>query len=161
MLITIGLLSACGSNELSGFVESYNENAYEFVSVSLLDEDDFGEIREEKYGNWQRLFEREDHYYIEAKYDGDNELTGYHIHVTGEEPYERHEGEGYESALVIGETLGINRDKFIETYEKTLVEDPETVEYKDGNYSISIDNFSVGQTIINDGMTINFDKTSQ
>lgn len=151
ILLAAVMLAACGSDaEVSDFTDKYNENAYEFTSVKLLDEEQFGEVIKEKYGNWKNLQTR-DGYNIEAKYNDDDELTGYYIAIKEGELYYRYEGEGYESSLVIAETLGLDREKFTDEFSKVVETDEKDVTYDDNGYEINI------FTIVS-GVTINFNK---
>ena len=158
IVLMVMLVGCSGDKELSDFTENYNDNTYEFVSVDLLEEDDFENIRKEKYGKWKKLYEDENNYSVEAKYSDDDELTGYHIYIDGEQSYELLEGEGYEASQVIAETLGLDRESFIKKYSEAL--ESGDVEYIDGDYEISFYDFSAGQTINYEGMTINYDKAS-
>lgn len=151
-------LAGCSAskNELKEFTETYNENAYEFVSVELLKEDKFGEIREEKYGNWQKLYSAEDRYTIEAKLDEDKKIKGYHINISGNEPYERLTGEGFEASQVIAETIGLDRDKFLTEYEKALNSGGEDISYSDAGYKVNL--FEITHVEDHGGIIINYDK---
>lgn len=148
---------ACGGpKELKDFTKKFNENAYEFVAVDILKENDFGEIEEEKYGNWQTLYDLEGSYTIYAKYDRNNNIVGYNIHISGDEPYEELTGTGFEASQVIAETLELKRDVFIENYQKSL--EIGEAEYQDGDYEITFYDFHVDEVIEHQGMTINFNK---
>lgn len=153
LLLATILLSACGSNsEHKGFTERYNENAYDYTSVALLDEEQFGEIKEEKYGKWKNLQTR-DGYSVEAKYNDDDELTGYYIAIKEGELYYRYEGEGYEASQVLVKTLGLDSEKFTNEFSKVIETDEDDITYTDNDYEISI--FTLGSGII-----MNFDKNN-
>lgn len=157
ILVSLILLVGCSSNnEINSFTEKYNENAYEFVSVELLNKDEFGELRKEKYGSWKTLQQFKDRYTIEAKYD-DGNLTGYYISISGDQPYEDYEGEGYEASQIIVETLGLDRAKFEEAFKSTVAGSEDTT-YTDNEYEISLSEFSIVQSNPHDGIIINFDK---
>lgn len=158
LMFAVFIIAACSSNQsdLMAFTETYNENAYEFVSVELLDENKFGEIREEKYGKWQNLYDADGRYYIEAKLDDDDKVKGYHVSISEDEPYERLEGEGFEASQVIVETLELDRDKFLSEYDKALESDGETIRYSDGGYEVSFSEFTYPDE--HGGMIINYDK---
>lgn len=158
VVLALLLLTACvGNTELESFVKDFNENSYEFTDVDILKKDSFGEIEKEKYGTWQSLFEWEDYYSIDAKYNDDQKLTGYYISISENQNYEELDGVGFEASQVIAETLGLDRDKFWDEFNNAI--DNEESEYEDNGYKINISDFVLSDEHM--GMTINFDKVSE
>ena len=157
--ITLVLAACSNQGELKDFTKTFNENSYEFVGVDILKEESFGEIKTEKYGKWKKLYELEDYYSIEAKYNDDEKLTGYYISIEGEQPYENLEGVGFEAALVLAKTLDLDRDRFIEEFQNALAVGDVT--YNENGYEIILHDFSAGEMIVHEGMIINFNKASE
>ena len=156
LLLLLSLI-ACGNDldETNSFIESFNENAYEFTGVGLIDVNNLENIRQEKNGKWRRLYESK-FYTLEAKYNDNEKLTGYNLSIDKNQAYEKMEGFGYEATLVLIKTLGLDREEFNKYYQKSLEdEDLETVVYVENGYEITLINFMFGKEY--NGMVINID----
>ncbi|MBD7984421.1 membrane lipoprotein lipid attachment site-containing protein [Sporosarcina sp. Sa2YVA2] len=148
-------LTACSSSkELDSFVESYNDAAYDYTSVDILKEKDFGEIEEEKYATIQTLYQLEGEQTLHAKYT-DGKVTGYNMSISGDSPYTDKTGTGYESSLVLIKSLGLDQSLYENNYDKALGND-DIVTYQDGDYDVTLADFVVGDS--HEGMTINIDR---
>lgn len=159
VLMCLFVLAGCSSykSELNEFVDSYNKKSYDFVSVDILKEDEFGDVETEKYGDWQLIHEAKDRYSIQVK-SKDNKVTGYYISIEEGEPYESYEGEGFEASQVIAGALGLDADRYNEKYKSAIESDGETITYTDNDYEVSISEFVLGDSLEHGGIVINYDK---
>lgn len=151
------VLAACSGqqNELDNFVKAYNGNVD--GSLNAIDKNEIDEIREEENGKWQQIVKEDGKYTIEAKYDKDNNIIGYHIGIDGTESYETMKGEGFKASTAIIKALDLDSDKYIDGYVHAM-ENGE-YSYEDGAYRISFSDMVIAED--HTGLYINFDKASQ
>lgn len=151
VLSIVLILSACGSSDVLGdFIEDYNEKAAE-SGVAKLNPDDFDEEIEDVEGTgWQGLYESVE-YDINAKYADMENVSGYHLSIDIEQPYEKLEGVGYDAGIAIVDTLELDKEKYEKQYKLALSDT--NSRYEDNGYTI---------TFLNNGLyyfAIYFDKT--
>lgn len=157
LMVALLFLTACSSGkELDSFVESYNDAAYDYTAVDILKEKNFGEIEEEKYGIVQKLYQLEGEQTLHVKYT-DKKLTGYNMSISGDSPYEDKTGTGFEASLTLVKALGLDKSLFESNFDKAI-DTGEIITYQDNGYEITLSDFSVGESIQHEGMTINIDK---
>ena len=157
IMSTLLFLTACSSGkELESFVEAYNDAAYDYTSVDILKEKNFGEIEEEKYGTIQTLYQLDGEQTLHAKYT-DGKVTGYNLSVSGDSAYEDKEGTGFEASLTLIKALGLDKSLYESNFDKAI-DTGEIITYQDKGYEITISDFSVGESIKHEGLTINIDK---
>jgi hypothetical protein len=156
-IVFLLVLAACSGqqNELDNFVKAYNGNVD--GSLNTIDKNEIDEIREEENGKWQQIVKEDGKYTIEAKYDKDNNISGYHIGIDGTELYETMKGEGFKASTAIIKALDLDSDKYIDGYVQAM-ENGE-YSYEDGAYSISFSDMVIADD--HTGLYINFDKASQ
>lgn len=152
--------SAAPKNEqIKEFTQKFNDIGYDYPNVGELKEESFGEIKEEKYEKWQTLYDEHGAYSIDAKYNFNDELTGFSIVIDKEQIYYRFMGSGIDAAKTMVEVLGLDKDKFEENCVEAInMNSTEGKEYKDNGYNIFIYDFNVDGSIEHGGLTINIDK---
>lgn len=92
MIVALLLLTACGSkDELIDFTERFNENTSGSVVAELEPEDFEEEIKEVGGMGWKELFKSEE-CTISAKYADLRNVSGYHVSIDIEHPFESVEG---------------------------------------------------------------------
>lgn len=147
------LLVGCGANELNTFVEDYNQSARKYDTTELI-ENEFGDMEKasdlyeemkdedeevaEIYKNsnegWRNLYISKE-YEIKALYDGD-ELTGYSINVDSETNSIDKTGKGYNAALTLADSLGLNTSDLEKGMQEAFNDD--FYDYEDGDYEVRI-----------------------
>jgi hypothetical protein len=132
LMITL-LLAGCGSDELDGFVEDFNQNARKYDATELI-EDEFGEIEEEDGEKRRNLFESKE-YTIDALYEK-NDVVGYYINVRSDTTSISKNGKGYNAVLTLADTLGLKISDLEKGMQKAFNEDFH--DYEDGDYKIRI-----------------------
>ncbi|GAB3801405.1 hypothetical protein [Virgibacillus kimchii] len=133
IILIVGFLAACGSNELEVFSEEFNRVA-DTEDLAKIDPDYFGEIQEEDDGfSWRELYES-DRYVIEADYEGNN-ITGYRIMIDSSEPFEEQEGHGYRASISMADALGLSSRDFSSNFSTALRTDEHS--YSEGDFEVS------------------------
>lgn len=108
------------SDEVSGFVEKFNELASLSEDVKAID--DIEEAVEIEDGSTQVLYSSLD-YGIVAIYNDDGSLSSYSIPISKNEPYEELQGKGLNAMLHIGAALGLDLDNLGDEFEKALAKE--------------------------------------
>ncbi len=154
ILISLFVLVGCGeSNELEDFADKYNRGASN-DGIQKLSVDSFGEIEIEDGRGWQKLQET-DGYYIDAKYENGEDLSGYYLVIDEDQPFDEREGDGYRAALSIAKAVEVNAGDFVKEFGKALKEGSHS--YVENDYLISF-SYPKESGVTSVGMIINYDK---
>lgn len=142
------ILSACGTNELEDFKESFNQSARKYDATELK-EDEFGEIEEEEGEEWQILFESNE-YTIDIMYEKGN-ITHYLIHVSSNTDTIDKDSKGYRALLTLADSFDLDVEK-IEMSLDLGVNQAHQI-YDEGDYEVrtnalNITSASVSLTVV-------------
>lgn len=145
LTITMLLLVACGngSNELSKFVESFNQSARKYDTVELT-KDEFGEVVSENGEDWRNLYESKEYSIDEYTED---DLIGYYITVRSDSKSISKEGKGYNAVLTMADALDVDINELEKGMQAAFNED--FYSYEDGDYNVRISVINITNATIN------------
>lgn len=143
MALLLITLVGCNSNELGGFVETFNKRA-ESENVAELMPDEFGEIEKDDGDMWQEIYESEK-YQIEVNYKNKSTISGYSVSIESKELLKGQKSEGYRASALTARALGLDVSGYANNFTKALNTDIHS--YTDNGYEVRFINTGYGSSL--------------